>query len=77
MTTWEEKITSRILPELGSLWVVADHDALIRNERIASKLLADGFEILPYEDPLAFRFRYETGARQLGPGHRLQAPGRI
>lgn len=63
MNSWEDRITDRILPELGSLWVVADHDALIRNERVATKLIHAGFEILPFEDPLAFRFRYESGAR--------------
>ena len=63
MTTWEDRIIGRILPELSHLWVVADHDALIRNERIASRLIQNGFEILPFEDPLSFRYRFESGIR--------------
>ena len=43
--------------------MVADPDRLLTEPRLSEALSAKGFELLLYEDPVAFRFVYETKYR--------------
>ena len=63
MITFEEHLIAKIHPEVSPLWSVADGDGLFRSDEVA-RLLADrGAEVLVYDDPMAFRFRYEHEVR--------------
>ena len=63
MSTFEEHLIARIHPEVSPLWAVADGDGLFRSDEVARLLTARGAGILVYDDPMAFRFRYEHELR--------------
>ena len=63
MSKFEEHLIAKIHPEVSPLWAVADSDGLFRSDEVARLLAARGAEILVYDDPMAFRFRYEHEVR--------------
>ena len=63
MSTFEEHLIAKIHPEVSPLWAVADGDGLFRSDEVARLLAARGAGILVYDDPMAFRFRYEHEVR--------------
>ncbi len=63
MSNFEEHLIAKIHPEVSPLWAVADSDGLFRSDEVARLLAARGAEILVYDDPMAFRFRYEHEVR--------------
>lgn len=63
MTTLEEHLIEKIHPEVSPLWVVADGDGLFRNDAVDRLLGERGAEVLLYDDPMAFRYRYEHQIR--------------
>lgn len=63
MSKFEEHLIAKIHPEVSPLWAVADSDGLFRSDEVARMLAARGVEILVYDDPMAFRFRYEHEVR--------------
>jgi hypothetical protein len=58
-----EHLIAKIHPEVSPLWAVADSDGLFRSDEVARLLTTRGVEILVYDDPMAFRFRYEHEVR--------------
>lgn len=72
MTTLEEHLIEKIHPEVSSLWAVADGDGLFRNDAVDRLLGQRGAEVLLYEDPMAFRYRYE---HQIRPRLESDNPG--
>jgi len=63
VSNFEEHLIGKIHPEVSRLWAVADGDGLFRSDEVARLLAARGVEILVYDDPMAFRFRYEHEVR--------------
>lgn len=63
MSSLEEHLIAKIHPEVSPLWAVADSDGLFRNDEVARLLASRGAGILVYDDPMAFRFRYEHEVR--------------
>ena len=63
MSTFEEHLIAKIHPEVSPLWAVADGDGLFRSDEVARPLAERGAEVLIYDDPMAFRFRYEHEVR--------------
>lgn len=62
---WRKKIVSQFVKNAGTkVWAVSDPDRLVRNEQIMSQLQSDGFECLFYEDPVEFRYEYESRIRR-------------
>ena len=60
MKTLEEHLVERFHTEVSRLWAVADPDGLFRSD-VVNRLLAErGIEIVVFEEPIAFRFFYET-----------------
>jgi hypothetical protein len=51
-------------PSGARLVVVADPDRLLADEAILDFLRARGYSVLPFEDPVAFRYDYEVGYRR-------------
>lgn len=72
MSTFEEHLIAKIHPEVSPLWAVADSDGLFRSDEVARLLANRGAEVLVYEDPMAFRYRYEHEVR---PRLQSSAPG--
>lgn len=63
MTTLEEHLIEKIHPEVSPLWAVADGDGLFRNDAVDRLLGERGAEVLLYDEPMAFRYRYEHQIR--------------
>lgn len=62
--TWNDKLVDQFIPDLEShVWVVSDPDAIVRNEAILGRLETKGFDTVFFEDPLAFRYEYESRIR--------------
>jgi hypothetical protein len=61
---WREDMLLRFIPDSGTkVWVVSDPDSLVRNEDILPKLEERGFDVISFDDPMVFRFEYESRIR--------------
>ena len=63
MTSWRSQILKEFTPKVTQLTLVADPDGLLREEIIMEGIRKRGFELLPFEDPIAFRYVYESRYR--------------
>ncbi len=64
MSHWLERILSEFQVDLSPLWIAADPDGLLLDERILSALSERGFEVLPFNDSVGFRAEYEERYRE-------------
>ena len=63
MTAWVNRILKEFPADLARLWIVADPDDVLLDEPVLSGLRERGFEVLPFEDSVAFRAEYEERYR--------------
>ena len=63
MNNWRDEILRMFTPGVERLTVVADPDGLLLEEAILEALQARGFELVSFEDRIAFRFFYESRYR--------------
>lgn len=63
MSSWREQILKEFTPEIARLTLVADPDGLLLEEGILEAIHERGFELIPFEDRIAFRYAYETRFR--------------
>ncbi|CAJ5232028.1 PglZ domain [Burkholderia pseudomallei] len=63
MTTWVDRILKEFPSDLARLWIVADPDDVLLDEQVLSGLSERGFEVVPFEDSIAFRVEYEERYR--------------
>jgi hypothetical protein len=66
-STWRDPILAQFTPEITTvarLTVVADPDDLLTEQGIVDGIRERGFEIVPFEDHVAFRYAYEQRFRQ-------------
>ena len=63
MTPWTERILQAFPEDLSSFWIASDPDNLLLDENILRVLRDRGFEVLPFEDSIAFRVEYEERYR--------------
>lgn len=61
---WVQKVLEKFNLELHRLILVADPDGLLQAESLLGPLTSQGFEIIEYNDPVAFRYIYETEFRE-------------
>jgi len=64
---WREPIMRHFSADIARscrVTVVADPDGLLQDDLIATELREYGFDVLIYDDPVRFRFLYETRHRQ-------------
>lgn len=59
MSEWIERILKEFPADLARLWIAADPDDILLDEQILSDLRVRGFEVLLFEDSVAFRAEYE------------------
>ncbi|WP_394474860.1 BREX-3 system phosphatase PglZ [Ralstonia mannitolilytica] len=63
MTAWVDRILKEFPVDLARLWIVADPDDVLLDEQVLPGLRERGFEVLPFEDSIAFRAEYEERYR--------------
>jgi len=63
MSSWRDQILKEFTPEVARLTLVADPDDLLTEEKILEGIRGKGFELIYYEDSIAFRFAYESKYR--------------
>ncbi|MBF0371566.1 MAG: BREX-3 system phosphatase PglZ [Magnetococcales bacterium] len=63
MVDWRETILKEFTPQVARLTLVADPDGLLVEEGILQTIHDRGFELMRYEDPVAFRFAFESKFR--------------
>jgi hypothetical protein len=63
MNEWTYHILKEFPSDLARLWIAADPDDVLLDEQVLSSLRERGFELLPFEDSVAFRAEYEDRYR--------------
>ena len=63
MSAWTDRILQEFPADLSRFWIACDPDDLLLDERILHSLRERGFEVLPFEDSVAFRTEYEERYR--------------
>jgi hypothetical protein len=65
VSSWRDKVLSEFTPQVARLTLVADPDRLLIEEGVLQGIHDRGFELIPFDDPVAFRFAYESNYRAL------------
>ncbi len=65
MANWRDSILKHFQPKIARLTLVADPDGLLTEEGMLSAVRGRGFDLIPFDDPVAFRFAYESHYRSL------------
>ena len=60
---WRDRILKEFTPKVARVTLAADSDGLLLEEALVEAIRGRGFELLPFEDPVAFRFAYESRFR--------------
>lgn len=72
MSLWQDRVLRDFVPDLARLWIAADPDNVLLDESLLAELRQRGFDVLLFEDSVAFRAeferRYRTEWRQGRPG---------
>ena len=63
MSPWIDRILKEFPEDLSRLWIAADPDDILLGEQVLSGLRERGFDVLPFEDSVAFRAEYEERYR--------------
>ncbi len=63
MTSWRDQVLKEFTPQVARLTLVADPDGLLLEEGILHGIRERGFELIPFEDHVAFRYTYESKFR--------------
>jgi hypothetical protein len=65
MSSWRDQILKEFTPKVARLTLVADPDGLLLEEGFLQEIRERGFELIPLEDHIAFRYAYETKFRSI------------
>ena len=63
MPDWRDRILQAFTPGIARVTLAADPDGLLLEAELHEAIRERGFEILAFEDPVAFRFDYESRFR--------------
>ena len=63
MSNWRDQILREFAPKVARLTLVADPDGLLLEEGVLAGIRERGFELIPFEDHVAFRYVYESKFR--------------
>jgi hypothetical protein len=63
MNSWRDQVLKEFTPQVARLTLVADPDGLFLEEGILHEIRERGFELIPFEDHVAFRYAYESKFR--------------
>jgi hypothetical protein len=64
-TSWRDAILSEFIPGVSRLTIVDDPDDLLTEEKLSFELNKRGFDLLEFNDPVEFRYAYESRYRTL------------
>ncbi|MGY4826744.1 BREX-3 system phosphatase PglZ [Stutzerimonas chloritidismutans] len=76
-TLLADRILKEIPSDLARLWIVADPDNVLLDEQVLAGLRERGFEVLPFEDSVAFRAEYEERYRAAWEAGEPNAPSAL
>jgi len=62
--SWKEQILKELAPRIGKMTLVADPDELLLEESILQDIRELGFELITFDEHIAFRFAYESKFRR-------------
>jgi PglZ domain len=63
MANWRDDILKHFQKKIARLTLVADPDGLLTEEGMLSAIRDRGFDLIPFDDSIAFRFAYESQYR--------------
>ena len=63
MPNWHHHILKEFTPGIAQLTLVADPDNLLVEEELSQQIRERGFDVMYYDDPISFRFAYESKFR--------------
>ena len=63
MANWRDEILKHFQKKISRLTLVADPDGLLTEEGMLSAIRDRGFDLIPFDDSIAFRFAYESQYR--------------
>jgi len=63
MSNWRDQILREFTPNVARLTLVADPDGLLLEEGVLAGVRERGFELIPFEDHVTFRYAYESKFR--------------
>lgn len=61
--SWRDLILDEFVPQLARLTLAADPNGLLAEEGMQDALQQRGFEVVEFQDPITFRYLYETNYR--------------
>jgi hypothetical protein len=64
-SSWRDTILNDFVPNVSKLTLVADPDNLLTEEKLALELRQRGFDLIEFNDPVEFRYAYESKYRSL------------
>ena len=65
MSSWRDAILNDFVPNVSKLTLVADPDCLLTEEKLALELRGRGFDLIEFNDPVEFRYAYESKYRSI------------
>jgi len=65
MNSWRDAILNDFVPNVSKLTLVADPDCLLTEEKLALALRGRGFDLIEFNDPVEFRYAYESKYRSI------------
>ena len=65
MSSWRDAILTEFVPNVSKLTLVADSDCLLTEEKLALQLRGRGFDLIEFNDPVEFRYAYESKYRSI------------
>lgn len=65
MANWRDTLLQHFQPKISRLTLVADPDGLLTEEGMLTAIRDRGFDLIPFDDSIAFRFAYESQYRSL------------
>ena len=64
MPSWRDIVLHHFELPVNELTLVADPDGLLREEQVLAALSVRGYDVLTFDDPIAFRYAYESRNRE-------------
>ena len=65
MDNWRDAILNDFVPNVSKLTLVADPDSLLTEEKLALELRRRGFDLIEFNDPVEFRYAFESKYRSI------------
>jgi hypothetical protein len=65
VNSWRNTILEEFVPNVSRLTLVSDPDSLLTEEILALELRRRGFDLIEFNDPIEFRYAYESKYRSI------------